>query len=150
MSRHRQRVCLDSRENLDIFKKCVLTNLDASRQIAMRLDKSWQSQCISTISTKIMTWQSLNSKVSILKISTKKYKFLIATRWTICKVSKDGLDTKANLDFQSWLVLTVETPNLKKDTFSSFFLSDKKACQKSRYKTFHKMLMSLPSNCHSR
>jgi len=130
LSRHRQRVCLDSRENLDIFKKCVSTNLDASRQIAMRLDKSWQSQCISTISTKIMTWQSLNSKVSILKISTKKYKFLIATRWTICKVSKVGLDTKANLDFQSWLVLTVETPNLKKTHFHHFSCRTKRPVKK--------------------
>jgi hypothetical protein len=30
----------------------------------------------------------------------------------------------------------------EKDTSLSFFLSDKKACQKSRYRTFNKMLMS--------
>ena len=62
----------------------------ASRQIfiiSTRLDKSWQSGCVLTISTKILTCQSLDWKVSILKISTEKKK-LILTWWTLSRVFK--------------------------------------------------------------
>ena len=48
-------------------------------KISTCLDKSWQSRRVSTISTKISTRQSLDWKISILKISTEKKKKLIST-----------------------------------------------------------------------
>ena len=146
-SRRRQRVSLESRENLDSVKKLVsissrqqcpdqkvsieiekfieiwkfwrfstvcldldremrgflyflveisqsvetlgLDNVKISRQISTAsrqilkistcLDKSRQSRRVSTISTKISTRQSLDWKISILKISTEKKKKLIST-----------------------------------------------------------------------
>jgi hypothetical protein len=62
----RPRQCRDFSTNLD----CVSTTLD-------NLDASWQISTIWTglaISTKILTRQSLDWKVSILKISTEKKK----------------------------------------------------------------------------
>jgi hypothetical protein len=44
--------------------------------ILTHLDKSQQSQSVSTISTKILTRQSLDWKVSISKISTRKKKLI--------------------------------------------------------------------------
>ncbi len=206
LSRHRQTVCLDSRENLDIFKKFVSTvekswsrsrlldfvstsmsrpksldrdrkirrdlkilafldslswsrsrsawifafsrqdfsirrdfssfsdskgldNVEISRQISTaswqiltistRLDKSQQSRRVLTISTKISTRQSLDWKVSILKISTEKknIRFRLSRKsWHLKKV---GLDTKDNLDLDLDWSRLLRAPGLN---FCLFFL----------------------------
>ncbi len=59
-----------------------LDNVEISGLILKSLDKSWkpwQSQFISTISMKISTQLSLNSKVSILTILTKTKNLLVST-----------------------------------------------------------------------
>ncbi len=73
---------LDSKglDNVKISQQ-ILMPLNKSQQISMCFDKYQQSWCVLTISTKILKRQSLNWKVSILKISTNKKKFLILTWW---------------------------------------------------------------------
>ena len=69
--------------------------LDKSR---LHLDKSRQSWRVSTISTKILTRQSLDWKVSILKILTKKKKSWSRPSRKSRHFKKVGLDTKDVLD----------------------------------------------------
>jgi hypothetical protein len=69
--------------------------LDKSR---LHLDKSRQSWRVSTISTKISTRQSLNWKVTILKILTKKKKSWSRPSRKSRHFKKVGLDTKDVLD----------------------------------------------------
>jgi hypothetical protein len=56
-------------------------------KISTRLDQSWQSWCLLAISTKILTRQSLDWKISILKILTRKKK-LISTVEKISTIQK--------------------------------------------------------------
>ena len=78
-----------------------LDNVEISRQISKiltRLNKSRQSRRVSTNLTKISTRQSLDWKISILKISTEKKKvwsWPSRKSWQFKKVS---LDTKDVLD----------------------------------------------------
>jgi hypothetical protein len=74
------------------------------------LDKSWFVSTISTILTKILTRQSLDWKVLILKISTKTNKKFVST----VKKFLTGFKSLSRQiqKSQSWLVLTVKTPRL--------------------------------------
>jgi hypothetical protein len=125
----RPRQCQDFSTNLD----CVLTNLenlDASRQIltiSTRLDKSLQSRRVSTILTKISTRQSLDWKISILKISTEKKKKLISTVEKSWQFKKVSLDTKDVLDLDlDWSRLS-RPPGLLSISFwfLQFYISEK-------------------------
>ncbi len=118
LSRSRSRsawIFVFSRQDFLTNLDSISTNLDKSQQISTNLDnldKSRQSRCVSTISTKILTRQSLNWKVSILKISTENKKRLISTWWIILTVFKSSSRRDGCSRSRSQLVSNVETPKL--------------------------------------
>jgi hypothetical protein len=67
----------------DFWSWSTSKSLDNVEIMSRYLDKSRQSQFVSTISINISTKINLNWKVSILKISTEKKKKLISTWWII-------------------------------------------------------------------
>ncbi len=98
------------------YSKC-LHNVKISQQISICLDKSWQSRFVLTIlmiSTKILTRQSLDWKVSILKILTETKKKFVST---VEKISTGFKSLSQQIEkSRSQFVSTVETTRLNWST----------------------------------
>ncbi len=88
-----------------------LKNVEISRQISLRLDKSWKSSLrLNNLDTSRQSWQKSRrvqvstEKVSILKISSKKKKMRSRLSRKSQHLKKVSLDVKDVLDLdRSWL-----------------------------------------------
>ncbi len=97
----------------------------------MCLDKSQQSQCVSTI----LTWQSHDWKVSILKISNEIKIFWSQHEGQSRQVEKVGLDTKDNLD------LKLDYSRLSRPPSLLFIVSQSSLTPRGQLGTLHILIL---------